>query len=63
MNWNWLKRNFKSLRFRFFSWRFGRDLKKHGVPNRVIGNVFLSIAGAYPYEKVKEELAQYDVQI
>lgn len=60
---NWIRRKLIVIRFRFWSWRFARDMRKQGVPYNVIANVFLSIAGEYPYEKVREELAQYDVKI
>jgi hypothetical protein len=60
---NWMKRKYKVLKFLFFSKLFAWDLRRHGVPYAVIANVFLAIAGEYPYEKVREELAQYDVKI
>ena len=60
---DWINRKLMVLRFRFWSWLFVRDMRKQGVSHNVIANVFLSIAGEYPYEKVREELAQYDVKI
>lgn len=60
---NQIKRKYKVLRFRWWSYLLVRDLRKNGVPNAVIANVFLSIGGEYPVEKVREELSRYDVQI
>jgi hypothetical protein len=60
---DWLKRKFKVLRFRWWSYLFVRDLRKERVPNAVIANVFLAIGGEYPVEKIIEELLQYDVKI
>ena len=54
---NWIKRKLKVLSFRFWSWLFARDMRKQGVPYNIIANMFLSIAGEYPYEKVREDLA------
>jgi hypothetical protein len=59
----YIKRKWKVIVFRFKSWKFARDMRKQGVPYDVIANVFLSISGEYPYEKVREELAKYDVKI
>jgi hypothetical protein len=60
---NWLKRKFLVLRFQFWSKLFERDLRRNGVPTAVIAKVFLAIAGEYPVEQVREELARYDVKI
>ena len=58
---NWIKRKYVLFRFKMDSKIVIRYLQRQGVPNNVIANLFLCIAGEYPYEKILEELAQYGI--